>query len=475
MPEAAPSVVPISETLDDEPDDAVVEPGAIVGRYRVLHELGSGAQGRVFRGEHLMLGYPVAIKVLSARLRDTPTARDRLRREARLGATVRHRHLASVLEAGRTASGELYLVMELAHGHALAGRLGEPLPPRACVEVGLQLCAALAALDAHGVVHRDVKPENVLVERTVDGAILLRLLDFGLAKTPSDEVAISLTREGSVLGTPYYMSPEQLRGADLDARSDLYSLGALLFECVTGRPPHDEPSLTAVLASVASEPAPRVRELAPGCPADLARAVDRALEEQRELRWDSPLEMAAELRRVADRLDARSADPGWQDALVGEEPATPRPSRALSGVRRRARALWYSRRARLSVALVTAAAVAGLVGAVALVPQPLSAEPDLDKEVTRAVEGAPADDLPVPALERSARGLYLRGEAEAALHLYRQVTLRDPARASAWRGRGLVAESLSKPAEARRSLRRYLSLDPAAEDRADIRARLAQL
>jgi len=464
------------ETLDEPPSErpAAIAPGEVVGRYRVLEELGRGAQGHVYRGEHLMLGYPVAIKVLSAEARERPTARDRLRREARVGAVVRHRNLASVLEAGRTASDELYLVMELAHGQSLAERVGARLPPRAAVEIGLQMCAALAALEAHGVVHRDVKPENVLVERTVDGAILMRLLDFGLAKTPTDDVAMRLTQEGSVLGTPYYMSPEQLRGDTLDSRSDLYSLGAMLFECISGRPPHDDPTLSSVLASVASKPAPPIRQLAPDCPAELARVIDRALEFDRELRWESPVEMAELLRRVAKVMERRGVNPSWKDALVdggAERPSEDRPS---SGVRRRARAFWYSRRGRAAMGVMAAVAIGAVVAGAALIPQPLAAE----SEASAATEttAAPADDdLPVEALERSARGLYLRGEAEAALHLYRQVTRRDPERASAWRGRGLVAESLGEDEEARRSLRRYVSLDPAAEDRADMLARVAQL
>ena len=196
-----------------------LKPGTLVGRYQA----GEGGQGVVYHGEHLTLGYPVAIKVMHVSDSEVCTARRaRFRREARLGAKLQHRHVVKVLEAGELDDASPYLVMEYVEGTSLSELIERTtLPAAAVTELGLQLLSAVAAIDDHGILHRDIKPENILLERTVDGAVMAKLLDFGVSKAHNVELASrTLTQDGTVLGTPYYMSPEQVRGKDLDVRTE---------------------------------------------------------------------------------------------------------------------------------------------------------------------------------------------------------------------------------------------------------------
>ena len=207
-----------------------------IGRFRIVGKLGEGGMGVVYAAHDLELGRPVAIKMITGP--EDETARRRFRREAKAAARVRHPNVCQLYDIGEEA-GELYLVLELLEGESLAARLKRgPLPVPEAIQLSLDVLSALAALHELAIVHRDLKPSNIFV--TSHGA---KLLDFGLARDMAvslwteDNTHSAITSAGTLVGTPHYMSPEQLRGEAVDERSDIFSAGVLLFEMVAGRRP----------------------------------------------------------------------------------------------------------------------------------------------------------------------------------------------------------------------------------------------
>jgi eukaryotic-like serine/threonine-protein kinase len=262
--------------------------GRVVGAYRLLSPLGAGGMGQVYLAHDTKLDRPVALKLLSPEL---ASARDRVRRfhqEARAASSLNHPHIVVVHDFGEL-EGRPYLVTELIEGETLRQRLRRgPLATGEVVEIGVQLAGALAAAHARGLVHRDIKPENVMVRP--DG--YAKVLDFGLAKLAgagplaAGAAAGSGTQPGVVIGTPRYMSPEQARGLDLDARTDVWSLGVVLYEMATGRLPFAEDG------SVMAERAQR------GLPPELLRIICKALHTVRDLRYQGGAELYDDLKRL---------------------------------------------------------------------------------------------------------------------------------------------------------------------------------
>jgi serine/threonine-protein kinase len=211
------------------------------GQYRILRRMGSGATGVIYEAVRISDGLPVAIKLLRAAAAHEAVASDRLRREAEALGLSWHPNVVEVIDHGHLADGTAYLVMELLHGESLATRLRSKgrLTPRDLLPVAMQVCDALAAVHAAGVVHRDLKPSNIFLAVDRDdpaGSERVKLLDFGIARVEWEETRI--TNTGGPLGTPGYMSPEQESGSgEIDARSDVFALGAVLFECLVGEPP----------------------------------------------------------------------------------------------------------------------------------------------------------------------------------------------------------------------------------------------
>jgi eukaryotic-like serine/threonine-protein kinase len=279
-----------------------------IGPYRILSRLGQGGMGDVFLAEDPRLSRRVAIKTLSGSAVDVPDARVRLVREARAAAQLNHPNIAAIYDIVES-EGATHVVMELVEGESLSARLQRgPLPPGLVTTLGIQLAGALAEAHAHGIVHRDLKPANV--QLTPTGSV--KVLDFGLAKsasltpfiTPLDEGSTSghlgITTPGQILGTPAYMAPEQLRGQPADHRSDLYSLGVLLFELLTGKRPYEAPDFVGLALAVLSGPVPSVRSLAPHVPEGLNQIVARAMERAPELRYQSAAELQSDLAQFAD-------------------------------------------------------------------------------------------------------------------------------------------------------------------------------
>ncbi len=271
-----------------------VEVGHVFGeRYRVVSLLGTGGMGQVFRVEDARSGQPLALKVLRPVDADDTDRVRRFQREIQVLTRIRHPAVLHILDWGESPAG-LYFVTELVDGEDLkmAIRRRGAWPPAEAAELGATLAEALAAAHAQGVVHRDVKPNNVMIAR--DGSV--RLLDFGLARGAGIDVT-TLTRTGTILGTPGYMSPEQFDATGVDERSDLYSLGVVLYETLTGRLPFRGRTPIAIALAHKTEPPPLPRALAPGIPAWLERAVLRCLEKDPARRYASASELAAELRR----------------------------------------------------------------------------------------------------------------------------------------------------------------------------------
>src|SRR6185436_4685814 len=215
------------------------------GRYRVLEVIGRGGMGVVYRVEHLRMGKIAAMKVLHRDLAHDPEIVQRFEREAAAISKLHHPHTVQVFDFGN-AQGALYLIMEYVRGLDLAHIINRdgPIPWTRCAPLLAQICSALQEAHELGIVHRDLKPENVLITRTTGGRDYAKVLDFGLAKLDQRGAPARETERNAIVGTPYFMAPEQIRGDDVDARSDIYSFGALMFELLTGE--HLYSSSTAV-------------------------------------------------------------------------------------------------------------------------------------------------------------------------------------------------------------------------------------
>jgi serine/threonine-protein kinase len=259
--------------------------------YAVVRELGRGGMGAVVLARHREVGHRVAIKIASTDKFDTEGLA-RFQREARLMARFRHPNIVRLYDVRQIEQGRVAIVMEYVRGVSLARLLREQsrLPFPACVRILRDLGLALAHAHEHGVVHRDVKPANVLVE---EGTGVAKLSDFGIAKVTSDDA--HLTAVGAVLGTPAYMSPEQIDGRTIDGRSDVYSLGVLGWEIVSGEHPWAGIPLFELLFKQKHEALPLLSTLRPDTPQAILLALEGALEKDPAHRWASMADMVAQL------------------------------------------------------------------------------------------------------------------------------------------------------------------------------------
>ncbi len=273
---------------DEADEDEVVTDlvGRQVGPYRLLREIGGGGMGTVYEAEDTRLGRRVAVKVLPPEFSRDRKAKERFLREARAAAAVDHPNLCTIHDVGESDS-RLYIVLSYYEGETLRERIRRgPLPLAEAREVAIQIARGLARAHEAGIVHRDIKPANVMLTRRGEA----KILDFGIARLKGDEV--SLTRTGASWGTPAYMSPEQIRGEPVDSRTDVWSLGVLLYEMVAGQRPFNGESMEAVVSAILThEPEPLKR----GRPPDLARVVDRALAKDRAERYANAAELLADL------------------------------------------------------------------------------------------------------------------------------------------------------------------------------------
>ncbi|MBL9044617.1 MAG: serine/threonine protein kinase [Myxococcales bacterium] len=285
-------------------DDPLIEE-VLGGKLKVQRRIGQGGMGTVYVAEHLILHKPVAVKVLSAQLALTPDLVQRLHSEARLAASISSPHIVEVFDVGATPDGRPYVEMELLIGESLAQRLARcsALAESDTLRIGEQLATALAAAHESGILHRDIKPENIFLCAR-DGEDFVKLLDFGIAKAVRITEEPRLTRTGAILGTPLYMSPEQVRGDLLDPRADVYGLGVVLYECLTGSVPHCAASYLSVVAKILTEsaepPSRRCpdRQISP----DLEYIVMRAMARDREERYPTMGALLSDLHRFQNGL-----------------------------------------------------------------------------------------------------------------------------------------------------------------------------
>jgi serine/threonine-protein kinase len=228
-------------------------------RYLIEAELGEGAMGRVYRAKHIKVGRRVAIKIMRSEHSKHPSIVERFEREAMIAARLRHPNLVAVLDVGTTADATPMIVMELAPGEQLSDQIDGPLDRARIVSLLAQLLRGLDHAHAAGLVHRDLKPDNILVETTDGGREIPRIVDFGIAVAMTrDDTAAGrrLTEANMVIGTPFYMSPEQARASEVDARSDLFSLGVIAYEMLAGMPPFPGTSVDVALANASRDPPP---------------------------------------------------------------------------------------------------------------------------------------------------------------------------------------------------------------------------
>jgi serine/threonine protein kinase len=307
----SPSLAPSSEATGAGP--VTRNPPTTLGRYRIEAQIGRGSMGAVYLGHDPQIGRQVAIKTLALSREFSGDklveARARFFREAETAGRLQHPDIVTIFDAGE-AQDLAYIAMEFIKGHdlqmhALPNRL---LPLPQALEIVARVADALAYAHSQGVVHRDIKPANVMIDTD---AGLVKVMDFGVARITD----ASRTRTGLVLGTPSYMSPEQMAGRSVDGRSDLYSLGVMLFQLLTGHLPHTGDSMARLMFQIANEPAPDVRSLRPELPEALANVVALAVEKRPEVRYADGRQMAADLRAVAAQLEAARppADAGPRD------------------------------------------------------------------------------------------------------------------------------------------------------------------
>jgi hypothetical protein len=277
-------------------EDSELPPGARVGPYAIHREIGRGGMGVVYLAEDTRLGRLVALKALAPEFTQDEHRRERLRREARAAAALSHPGIATVY-ALEEIEGQLYIASEHVTGATLRSDIERgPMPLDPLLRVGVETARALAAAHARGIVHRDLKPENII--RSASGVV--KILDFGVARFDwqGQPGARGLTEAGTLVGTPAYMSPEQLEGGEVDARSDVFSLGVLLFELVSGLHPFEGPTPASTAARVIAADPPRLSELNPLVPGELERVINRCLQKRPDERYQSAAEVAAELEAL---------------------------------------------------------------------------------------------------------------------------------------------------------------------------------
>jgi serine/threonine-protein kinase len=404
-------------------------PGDLIGgKYRLIRTIGDGGMGVVYEARHEALGTAVALKFLKAELAQTPGLAARFLREARVAANIASPHVAHVSDVDTSADGSPYLVMELLSGEPLQRQLErqQKLPLGQAVDFALQILAGLEAAHAVGVVHRDLKPDNVFVTPGPSGPFL-KILDFGIAKVlePS-EGQRGLTRSGVVMGTAEYMPPEQLYAAsDVDARADLYALGVMLFEMLSGKRPAEGGDAEVIVGKVLSGQVFALETLEPNLPVGLVGIVRRAIAPDREARFHSARDLRAALEpfasrsaqertsavpqtvasapgteRLAQEVSARgSTEPAAPPIMAGPAWVTPQgpPGRVIVHRRRRPFGL-------LLVLLLAGLAAAGIV-AVLLMPQtetapeptpPPNPQPEPSEAVIAPIDQAPPAPAPLP-------------------------------------------------------------------------------
>ena len=289
--------------------------GRSIGNYKIVRAIGEGGMGTVYLAEHPMIGKRVAVKMLRPDLGTDPGLVSRFFQEARAVNEIRHPNIVDISDFGKTEDGIVYFVMELLEGRSLRDRLNAegPLPIDDAVTVSRQVCDALAAAHRVGIVHRDLKPDNIFLLADPTGALRSKLFDFGVAKLlgEQEKQVGHKTIAGSVVGTPFYMSPEQALCQEVTAAADIYAMGVVMFEMVTGRVPFEAAQLVLLLNAILKQPAPPASQFRPDVPAFLDRLILRCLDKD-------PGARPRTMEEVVALLGAGAADLAGQSVALGE-------------------------------------------------------------------------------------------------------------------------------------------------------------
>src|ERR1700721_3466878 len=357
--------------------------GETISHYRIIDPLGSGGMGQVFRAEDTRLGRQVALKFLTPDLVKDPASLERFQREARAASSLNHPGICTIYDVGEY-NGQPFLVMELLEGQTLRERIGgRAMPTDALLEFGAQIADALDAAGSRGIVHRDIKPANIFV--TARGQV--KILDFGLAKQgASRRVAeavgsgnsvtqpttdnLFLTSPGSAIGTVAYMSPEQARGEELDARTDLFSLGAVLYEMATGQGGFNRNPSAVIFDAILNRTPAAPSTLNPNLPVKLEEIIGKAIEKDPDFRYQTAAELRGDLKRLerdtdssrpvsgsANRWPTGSVAASPSSAVVSTIPSSPQIPSAEANSSTATRFRWNGWMGRISVLAALAAAV----------------------------------------------------------------------------------------------------------------------
>jgi eukaryotic-like serine/threonine-protein kinase len=337
--------------------EAKLEGAVVAGKYRVKRVVGAGSMGVVCEAQHLEIGKRLAIKLIDASLAGMSDIAQRFRQEARAASLVESQHIVQVFDVGTDEQLGLYLVMEYLVGRDLAKLISEKkrVPADEAVRIGVQVARGLAKAHEAGVVHRDLKPANIFLADREDDQPLVKILDFGISKVidaSRAESKLKLTRAGTVVGTPQYMSPEQAQGYSVDARTDVWALGLVLYEMLAGRPAYPElPTYEQFIIHLVSNPPDPLAEVAPWVEPALARVVHRAIEHDVKVRIQTCVDLARELLEAHPLVGMRpsalstaemadtwadegvrspfASDPGGAEALAKAPTEPPPPSRTI--------------------------------------------------------------------------------------------------------------------------------------------------
>ncbi len=350
-----------------DPDPDLLLGATVWDKYRIDKLIGRGGMGAVYQATNTAIGKRVALKFLDRDATRDLDAVARFQREAQAASAVESAHIVQIFDAGRSEQDRPFLVMELLQGEDLRVRLrrDKRLELAEVVHIAGQVLRALDRAHDAGIVHRDLKPDNVFLCHRDDDPMFVKLVDFGISKVaPKTATADTLTRRGTVLGTAFYMSPEQAQAfRDIDGRSDLFSLGSIMFEALAGRPPHVGTAYEAILIAICTKDAPDIRTFAPEVPEPVAQVIARALERDRDKRFQSAIEFYEALATAAPGF-LRTGGPSSRDPMisadslrVASQPGSESPVATVEGtaVRSRSNARTQTRRT-VVVGLVAALA-----------------------------------------------------------------------------------------------------------------------
>jgi eukaryotic-like serine/threonine-protein kinase len=311
----------------------------IDGKYRIVRLIGEGGMGAVYEGENIRIHRTVAIKVLHAGVAENQDAVQRFEREAQAAGRIGSEHIVEVLDLGNLPDGDRFMVMEFMDGDSLSARIQNRgrLTARETYPIARQILEGLAAAHGAGIIHRDLKPDNVFLLKSRGGqADFVKLLDFGISKFSalSGESGFSMTRTGAVMGTPYYMSPEQAKGAKgMDHRADLYAVGVILYECITGRVPFNADTFNELLFKIVLETPQPIEQVVPDSDPEFNKIVQKAMAREPGLRYQTSREFQEAIVQWAAGAGVVGAVAGFAGAAAAPVvPAAPRTATPAGGV-----------------------------------------------------------------------------------------------------------------------------------------------